>query len=364
METNAGIQNPWLRAQQALADEWFANLRRAARWPMVFEQQRRVQRGATPSEIVYEEDHLKLLHYVGDGPPKYRTPLVFVFALVNRPYILDILPQKSVVGHFVRAGFDTYMVDWGVPSAADRHRGLEDYIDGYMPNIMKFLRHRTGVPQSSVLGYCMGGTMSAMYTAIYPKAVKNLILMAAGIDYANGNAGLLGRWTEAQYFDVDAFVQAYGNCPADFLQAMFVLLKPVSNLIEKKVTFAEKMEDEGFVDEYLTMESWLNDNVPVPGEIFRQFVKYLYQQNRLAEGRMRVGRHNVDLRRITCPILNIVASQDDLVPPMQSEPFNDLVGSEDRTILKQPSGHVGLAMGTRAQKELWPKAVEWLAARS
>jgi polyhydroxyalkanoate synthase subunit PhaC len=79
---------------------------------------------------------------------------------------------------------------------------------------------------------------------------------------------------------------------------------------------------------------------------------------------MRIGRRRVDLRRITCPVLNLMATQDDLVPASQSEPFNDLVGSSDRTALKIPAGHIGLAVGSKAHKELWPKACEWLAARN
>jgi poly(3-hydroxyalkanoate) synthetase len=90
------------------------------------------------------------------------------------------------------------------------------------------------------------------------------------------------------------------------------------------------------------METWLNDNVPVPGEVFREFVKYLYQQNLLVQNRLTVGRHTVDLKRITCPVLNLMALRDDLVPPAQSQPFNDLVGSQDKESITLPTGHIGL----------------------
>jgi len=163
---------------------------------------------------------------------------------------------------------------------------------------------------------------------------------------------------------VDRFVEAYGNCPAEFLQAGFLLLKPIANLIEKPLGLFERADDDRFVDEYFTMETWINDNIPVPGEVFREFIKYLYQRNLLVKNQMPVGRHLVNLQRITCPVLNILASKDDLVPPSQSEPFNDLVGSTDRKVLRLDAGHIGLAMGSKAQKQLWPEAVEWLAKRS
>ena len=147
------------QAPKAFFDEWLANVRRAARWPKVAAQAQRVKKGATPSEIVFEEDRVKLLHYPGDGNIKYRTPLIFVFALVNRPYILDILPNKSVVANFVKAGFDTYLVDWGVATDADRHLALDDYINSYLRSIVKHVRRRSGTDKVSLLGYCMGGTM-------------------------------------------------------------------------------------------------------------------------------------------------------------------------------------------------------------
>jgi polyhydroxyalkanoate synthase len=103
------------------------------------------------------------------------------------------------------------------------------------------------------------------------------------------------------------------------------------------------------------METWVNDNIPVAGETFRQFVKDCFQRNLLAQGRMRVGRRTVDLSRITCPVLNLMASGDHLVPCGQSAPFNDLVGSKDRQSITFPAGHIGLSVGSRAQKELWPR---------
>ena len=317
----------------------------------------------SPAETVYCEDRLKLLHYLSEAPPKFKTPLVFVFALVNRPYILDILPNKSVVSHFVKAGFDTYLVDWGVPTYADREKGLEDYVDGYMVRVVDEVRRRTGSETVSVLGYCMGGSMSGMFTALYPEKVKNLILLAAGIDFST-REGLLNVWSDRENFDVDTIVDAYGNYPAQFLQSAFQLLKPIGNFIEKPISLWERIEDDKFVDEYVTMETWLNDNIPVPGKVFKQFVKHLYQENLLVQNRMPVGGRTVDLHRIACPVLNLMASKDDLVPCVQSEPFNSLVASKDTASIRLEAGHIGLAMGSKAQKELWPKAVAWLAERS
>jgi polyhydroxyalkanoate synthase len=362
--SSSGFFNPFYQWQRAALDESFATAGRASTFPTIWQKAQRVRKGVTPSEVVYEEDRLKLLHYPGDAKPRHRTPLVFIYALVNRPYILDLKKGRSVVANFVDQGFDTYLVDWGVPTYADRHLTLDDYINGYMCNVFDYVRERTGVEKVNVLGYCMGGTMSAMFTALHPERVKNLILLAAPIDFSS-NDGLLNIWSRAENFDVDKFVDAFGNCPPEFLQASFLLLRPVGNLLEKPLNFYENMHDEKFLEDFLTTETWLNDNIPVPGEVYREFIKYLYQKNLLTQNRVPVGKRIVNLKNIKCPVLNIMAGKDDLVPCSQGMPFTDLVGSRDRkSILLEGGGHIGLAVGGRAQKEVWPQACEWLAKRS
>jgi len=151
-----------------------------------------------------------------------------------------------------------------------------------------------------------------------------------------------------------------GNIPAEFLQSAFLMLKPVANLIEKPINLMENIHRDDFLEDYLYMETWLNDNIPVPGEVYREFAKYLFQQNLLTKNRLPIGKHIVDLRKITCPLLNLMARNDDLVPCAQTEPLNDLVSSKDKEKIIWPAGHIGLAVSGRAQKELWPRALNGL----
>src|SRR5262249_39329440 len=159
------IQSPpvnlWIQWQQAALDETLAAARRALQLPQIWPRIQSIRKGVTPSEVIYEEDRLQLLHYRSDTKSRFRTPVVFIYALVNRPYILDLKKGRSVIASFVDRGFDTYLVDWGVPHAADRHFTLDDYINGYMVNVVDYVCERANVDEVSVLGYCMGGTMSA-----------------------------------------------------------------------------------------------------------------------------------------------------------------------------------------------------------
>lgn len=336
---------------------------RMAAMPRVMEIAKNVKVGATPYDVTYREDKLTVRRYRSDVEQKHATPLLLVFALVNRPYILDLLPHKSVVQQFLRGGFDVFLIDWGVPTIADRHLTLEHYIERYMHNVVQHVCEETGQDQASLLGYCMGGTMSAIYTSLHQELVKNFILMAAPVDWSNRES-LLAVWTDPKWFDIDKVIDTFGNAVPDWLQGSFGMLKPVSNYIEKYLGFYEKMADEKFLEEFFAMETWVNDNIPVAGETFRQFVKDFFQNNMLVQGQFRLGNKPVRLENITCPVLNLMASGDHLVPCGQSAPFNDLVGSRDRKAITFPAGHIGLSVGSKAQKELWPQAVEWLAQRS
>jgi polyhydroxyalkanoate synthase len=256
----------------ALISQWSDFMQKAMSAPKVADAMQRVRVGVTPTRTVYREDNLRLLSYETDVEKRFETPLLFVFALVNRPYILDLRTGKSVVSHFVSAGFDTYNIDWGKPADGDRYLGLEDYVLRYMDHSVDQVRKRTGVEKINLLGYCMGGSMSAMYTALRPDKIRNLILMAAPVDWSQRDA-LLSVWCDERYFDVDRMIEVYGNAPPHWLQSSFQMLKPVQNFMEKWVGFYENMENEKFLEDFFAMETWLNDNIPVAGETFRQFVK-------------------------------------------------------------------------------------------
>ena len=154
-----------------------------------------------------------------------------------------------------------------------------------------------------------------------------------------------------------------GNCPAEYLQSCFTLLSPVRNLLGKPTSLMDRMDDAKFVEEFLTMESWINDNVACRARSFAISLSTCTSRTFWSD-QMQVGRKVVDLRQITCPVLNLLATQDTLVPPAQSTPFTRLVGSDDTKTIELAAGHIGLAMGSAAQRELWPQAVSWLAERS
>ncbi|HMN96705.1 MAG TPA: alpha/beta fold hydrolase [Phycisphaerales bacterium] len=370
-----GIVTGWIDALRPFAaaspvasawlDEWKRAGERAAAWPKVAEIVGKRTPWATPHDVIATEGPTRLIRFRGAeiGSSVRRTvPLLMVFALVNRPYILDLLPHKSVVRQYLRAGFDVWMVDWGVPTAAESTKTLHDYIEGTLHRLVRRVLDVTGQPQLDLFGYCMGGTMTAMYTSLHQELVRNLTLLAAPVDWARGDC-LLKTWTQETVFDVDAVVDAFPLVPSGYLGTSFNLLKPVDNNFRKWMGFAEKMTDEKFLEEFVAMEGWVNDNIPISGAVYRDFVKFGLQRSLLAKGEFPLGPHRIDLGRITCPVLNLVAESDHLVPREQSDPVDRLVGSSDTATRSLRAGHIGLAVSGRAHQEFWPSAAAWLLER-
>jgi polyhydroxyalkanoate synthase len=353
--------NPFLAA----LGEHQRTLRRWLALPRVIEAALETRVGTTPREVVLRAGTHELVHYTRKTPAVHAEPVLLCYALVNRPYILDLEPDKSVVRQYLDAGFDVYLIDWGVPSDADKVLGLEHYVSGFLARAVDFILRRHERRRLHLLGYCMGGTLSALHGALAPETLATLTLLAAPLDFAERDS-LLTLWTNSGVFDVDAFVDTWGNCPAWFLQSCFLLMSPVRNFIDKPIGFYEQMDDARAVTSHFALERWLNDNIPVAGETFRAFVKRLYQRNELVRGELVMGAsgRRVDLGRITCPLLLLTADNDHLVAPAATEGVRPHVGSRDVTSMSAPAGHVGLVVGAKAHARLWPAVTRWVADRS
>jgi polyhydroxyalkanoate synthase subunit PhaC len=340
-----------------------STLRRAQHLSHALGSARDTRVGSSPCEVVFAEGRRKLLRYRRDSPARYAEPVLFCYALINRHYILDLQPGKSVVERYLAQGFDVYMIDWGVPEYEDRLCTLENYVCDFLKDAVEVVRRVHGQQSLHLIGYCMGGTLSAIFTALYPQLVRSLTLLASPIDFAPRDS-LLNVWSDRRYFDVDALVDTHGNCPAELLQVCFLFVKPVQNLIEKHLALFENVENPQFVANYHAVELWVNDNIPVAGEVFREFIKKLYQSNELVQGSLRVGSAPVELTRIVCPVLLLTANADHLVPPSSTQALAAHVGAHDVTSMTIDAGHVGLAVSSKAHRTLWPEATHWLAERS
>ena len=332
--------------------------------PQIFALAQRKNTFATPHEVVTENRAFRLLRFRRQTPATHKQPVLFCYALVNRAYILDLQAEKSLVRQYLDRGFEVYLLDWVPPTAPDRSLTLERYVCDLLGGaVSSVLARHPAASRLHILGYCMGGTLSVMFTALRPELVSTLTLLAAPIDFAAGDS-LLVRWADARHFDADSFIETHGNCPAWFLQTCFLAMNPVQTLFEKNAALYEQMTDLRKVSNHFALEHWVNDNVPIAGELFREFVKRMYQHNELVRGNFLLGDRTIDLRRVTCPLLLLTATHDHLVPPGSTTNLVAHVGSSDVAVKQIGAGHVGLVVGASAQRDFWPAATQWLADRS
>jgi polyhydroxyalkanoate synthase len=288
-----------------------------------------------------------------------------VYALINRPYVLDLMPGNSLVEYLTDGGFDVYLLDWGVPGDEDVDLSFDDYVLDYLRLATRKVLRASGAEGYTLFGYCMGGTMATMHAALFPdEPLANLVLLTTPIDFAPENTGLLGLWTDEKRLDPDLVVESFGNVPSEVIENAMRMLKPVSNYVGTYATMWDCILDEKPMDTWKAMNKWISDGTPFPGAAFKQWIRDFYQLNKLVRGEIRLREHRVDLAGITCPLLNVAAERDHICPLPQAEPTTDLVSSEDKEFLVLDAGHVGLLTGRSAKKNLWPKVASWLEERS
>ncbi len=331
-----------------------------------------VRTGQTPREVAWQKDKARLYRYEPDAEKRFPVPILLVYALILRPYILDLTPGHSFIEYLVGEGFDVYMLEWGVPGDEDKHLSFENYVLDYLPEAVQQVLSNSGAEELTLFGYCQGGTMAAMYAALFPEApLRNLILLATPVDFAPDDPGLFGLWTlwsRQEYFDPDLVVQTFGNLPADmvsrFIESASDMSRSVIDSISAHATPWNRIARESFTAPFLAVSKWVDDGIPFPGEAFRQWIRDFYQRNKLVKGELELRGNRVDLSNIECPVLNIAGKKDFICPLSQAEPTTDLVGSQDREFLVLDAGHVGLMCGPTAENELWPQTRDWLEPRS
>ncbi len=318
--------------------------------------------GLTPKEIIYSRGTLQLSRYYPMTDEVYRVPVVLVMSLISKPYILDLVPGQSFVEFLLRHGFDVYMIDWGVPRPEDHTLRLEDYVLDLMPRCIEQVQRTTREEEFSLFGYCMGGTLSVMYGSVFPQApLRNLMCVATPVDFSG--MGLLRAWADPRWFNVDRIVDTLGNIPAEMVMASLEFLRPLDRLLGY-VRLWDNLWDDNYVYNWRIRYKWVNDQIPFPGETYRQVIKELIWANKLAKGELRLGNRPVDPQAIICSVLHAMAEYDHIAPYAATRPLTSLISSRDKQDLAMRGGHVSLIAGANAMLRLWPTVNEWLSVRS
>lgn len=329
------------------------NLWRAAR-------QGPVPVGQTPADLVHKENKWRLLRYRSAAGRTLDTPILLVPSLINRHYVLDLAPGRSFVEYLVHRGHDVFIIDWGKPEDEDRYLTFDDITDRYLGRALLKVNECAPGGRSHVLGYCLGGTLAVIHAAAHPDRFASLLALAAPVVF--NVDGILNHWMRLETFDVNALVDGTGNVPWPLMQLAFHMIRPTLNL-SKAVHMLDRAWDDEFLDGFLALESWGNDNVSFPGEAYRTYIEDLYRDDKLIRGELSLGGRPAKLSNIDCPTLVVTFEHDNIVPGPSASPLVEKIGARDKQHIHLPGGHVGAVVSRKASTSLWPGMSDWWAAR-
>ena len=315
--------------------------------------------GLSLKDVVWSQGRTELWHYRSEQV-SVRPPLLIIYSLFNRSYILDLLPGNSFVEHLLKAGFDVYLLDWGIPDERDAGNTLDDYVDDYLPAAVERVRQIAHDDQVNMLGYCFGGVLSVLYAARYHDApLWSLTALTTPADFQR--LGQLGDLFGGG-LDIVTVLDENGNVPADVIQLGFRTLRPTAE-ITQYVDLWERLWSDQYVAAYQAMTGWATEQVPLPGGVARQIIE-MVRENPLMTDRVIVGGDRVHLADVTAPFLHVLASRDHIIPEASSGPLIELVGSGDKQELRLDAGHVGLLVGRTAARTTLPTIIDFLKQRS
>ena len=318
--------------------------------------------GVTPRDVVWRSGKAQLWRYRGPGI-RYGPPVVIVHSLVSRSYILDLRPGNSLIEYLTNAGLDVFLLDWGAADELDADNDLARYVDFYIPRAVAAVKRESGADEITLVGYCLGGVLTALYAAGYEAApVRNLILMATPIDF--DQMGAMVAFLREGRLNAEELVDDTGNVPADVLYSGFYMQAPTTE-IAQKATLLDNLWNDEFVEGFQAMGQWSRDHVPFPGALFRELVEELVRKNVLMTGAIRVGDRKIELANARGNVLNAMAERDNVVPPAAVEPVMNLIGDPARREeLRLPGGHVTFGTGRSAVKHTMPRLTGWIIEHS
>ncbi len=318
----------------------------------------------TLHEIVWMWEKSTLIRYYSSmRPPQYRIPILIVPPLMVKPTIFDLRPGHSMVGFLVSQGFNVFMVDFGIPQKHDKYISVDHYVSEFIPEAIRKIVELTGADGVSLIGWSMGGIMSILYTALFNNLyVKNLVVIGSPVDYSKMFPfNVLAKFIKLPV--VKRAIDLMGNIPPFITKNGFRILTPAKN-IQRYFTLVKNYWDREWVAAYETINDWIEDFIPYPGEAFKQFVSDFIKDDKLRKGQLKIKGSYVDLKEIRTDVLAFVGTEDIIAPPSSVEAVKDFLQNSTVELKYVPLGHIGLVAGSEAPEHVWKPLSAWLGERS
>ena len=327
-----------------------------------------VQIAETPADVVFSVDKVTLSRYRPLTKKKANTPPVLIcYGLFGRQTMIDLQEDRSLVRSLLNDGIDVYVVDWGNPTRADQFLTLDDYINGYLRDCVDYMIAQNNGKPISMFGICEGGTFATCLVALEPELFSGLSLAITPIDFVGDpdnfwrGEGFLNKWaqnmTEAE---VNEIIDTHGNMPGALTGAIFSSLTPMASMTKYNLGLARLEGDEAATLNFLRMEKWIADRPDHPGAAAKEWFNLFYRENRLTAGTLELAGRTVNLGHISCPVLNIYAEQDHIVPVSCTKALGKYVQPKLYREIGFSGGHVGVFVSRKAQGVVAKGLSDWL----
>jgi polyhydroxyalkanoate synthase len=359
----ATVMTEWEKQLDYYPEEYKNAYKRFKRASEILLREPEPQVGLTPKEVIWTKNKTKLYRYIPTKEKTHPVPILLIYALINKPYIMDLTPGNSLVEYLVNRGFDVYMLDWGTFGPEDRDLTFDDFVMDYIAKAVKKVLRTSKADEISLLGYCMGGTLTSIYAALHPHMpIRNLVFMTSPFDFSD--TGLYSVVLDERYFNLDKAVDTFGNIPPEMIDFGNKMLKPITNFVGPYVTLLDRSDNQRFVESWKLVQKWVTDGIPFPGAAYRQWIREFYQKNKLVKGELVIRGQQVKLENIKANVLNISASRDHIAMPCQVEALLDHISSKDKEYVCLSTGHMSVVYGPTAVKQTYPTIGDWLENRS
>jgi len=313
--------------------------------------------GSSPKELIYCENKLQLFRYNTLDVKQKKTPILITYALVNRPYIADLEPKRSLVLRLLEKGYPVYLIDWGYPDSSDCFTSLNDYINGYLHRCVQQVKRDAKRKKIDLLGICQGGVFSLCYTVLHPAEIRKLVTLVTPIDFhTKGNP--LGLWTAG--LNTKVLTNNSANVSGQLISQLFKAMKPFQLSREKYRRLEHLVNKKENLDTFLRMERWLNDGPDLTGTAAHEFLINFYQQNRLHKNTLTIAGNAVQLAKIKSPVLNLYATKDHIVPPKATRVLSQHIKPTLYHEQALVGGHIGAFTGLKTQHDLIKSLSNWL----
>ena len=327
-----------------------------------------VQIAESEVDTVFEMDKVRLFRYRPTAKLKKDLPPVIIcYGLFGRQSMIDLQEDRSLVRNMLAAGIEVYVVDWGNPTRADQFLNIDDYVDGYLNFCVEHVVGRNNGNPVCLFGICEGGTFAAMLAAMRPELFSGMALAITPIDFHGDKEnfwlgeGFLNTWiANLSQDDIELLIETYGMLPGPMTGAVFSSLTPINSLTKYNLGLAKMDGNRDALLNFLRMEKWIADRPDHPGGLAKQWLNDLYRENKLVDGQFEVAGERINLSNINCPVLNIYALQDHIVPVSCSKALGKFLPEKKYEEIGFPGGHVGVFVSGKAQGVVAGGFIEWL----